>query len=159
MKKIIIGIVIVVVLAAAIAGIVSYFASRSGSGGTASTSGTTSSTAAALVKIYQMPTSSMITLGTPHGSVTMKNFYLTSAGAEDQFIVLAMNSNYEITYDPAANEFYIYIAAAPYEANRTQAEADFLARLGVSKTDACKLTVGENGKTGLSFCATAGVIQ
>jgi hypothetical protein len=107
----------------------------------------------ALVKIYQMPTSTMITLGTPHGSVTMKNFYLSSAGAEDQFIVLTANNNYEITYDPGTNVFYIYVAATPYNANRAQAEANFLARLGLDKTDACKLTVN------LSFCDAAGVIQ
>ncbi len=171
MKKIIIGLIIVIVLAALAAAIVSHLKSSgaadqpgSGAGSTATSNGSsTNSDSSAIVKIYQMPTSTTITLGTPHGSVMMKNFYLASAGAEDQFIILATSSNYEITYDPDTNEFYIYVAAAPYAANRAQAESDFLARLGIGNTDACKLNVGEalGGQKagGLSFCSPSGVIQ
>jgi hypothetical protein len=154
MKKIILGVIIIIVLAAIIAVIVSRF----GSGlqpGSASAPSAASSTAAAPTQIYQMPTSTMLTLGTPYGSVKMKNFYLSSLGAEEQFIVLAQNGNYEITYDPAANQFYIYVVQMPYDANRVQAESDLLSRLGIGKADACKLTVGP---TGLSFCGS-GVIQ
>lgn len=152
MKKIIIGTAIVIALALIA---VFFLAPHSSPLVPSSPSAVMKTTAP--VPIQGAPTSTEIILGTPHGSVTMKNFYLSSVGAEEQYIILARNNNYEITYDPGANRFYLSIAQQPYETNRTQAETDFLARLGIGKPDACKLTVAEgfaDTQTGasLSFC-------
>ncbi len=72
-------------------------------------------------------------------------------------------NNYEIIYFPATKSFLISILASPFETNRQLAETEFLRRLNITKTDACKLTVdittpafaneseaGQNFK--LSFC-------
>jgi len=157
MRKIIIGIITVIVLAVIIAAIFS----RINAGSSSTQNIATESHAETPGKIYAMPTSTTITLGTPHGSVTMKNFYLSSAGAEENFIVLAQDDAYQITYDPTTNSFYLSVQQAPYDTVRIQAETDFLERLGITKTDACKLNVTEgfgNQQASLSFCKSS-VIQ
>jgi hypothetical protein len=90
-----------------------------------------------------VPTSATITLGTSQGSVTMNNFYQSSLGAQEQYIILKQNANYEINYDTYVSMFYIYVFQAPFSTNRTQAENDFLTTLNISQADACKLDVGE----------------
>jgi hypothetical protein len=113
--------------------------------------------------IYSAPTSTTIVLGTSNGLVTINNFYLTALGAQDEFIVLAKNDNYEITYDTTTNSFYIYIRQAPFVSNRTQAEQNLLKILNINPSDACKLGLKEgfaqgssmtNSGVGLSFCAS-----
>jgi hypothetical protein len=99
-----------------------------------------------------------------HGSVTIDNFYKTALGAEDEFIVIARNNDYEINYDTSGSGFYIDIKQAPFNTNRASAEKDFLNLLGVDQIDACKLSVAvgaepaadgnlNGGMLPLSFCA------
>ena len=107
-----------------------------------------------------------MTLGTPHGAVTVNNFYKTALGAEDEFIIIAKNSNYEINYDTNDSGFDLDIKQPPFDANRASAEENFLSVLGVSKSDACKLTVAVEAEVAadpnskresfpLSFCASS----
>ena len=76
-------------------------------------------------------------------------------------VLFEKNPNFEIMYLKSFDEFLITILSEPFEENRIQAEAIFLARLGVTKEDACKLRVtisppkkdGELSRTyRLSFC-------
>ena len=117
-------------------------------------------------QMYGAPTSATITLGTSQGSVTMNNFYQSGLGAQEQYIILKQNAAYEINYDTYVSMFYLYVAQAPYDANRAQAENDFLTILNISRTDACKLDVEEgenpsidqsltNQALPLSFCASS----
>ena len=109
------------------------------------------------------PTSATISIGTPKGVVTVKNFYPTMLGADEGLVVLADNDQYDLKYDPSTGEFGMYLFTGPFEATRAAAEADLLAKLGLGKGAACRLTVRERvsrsvstafaGKTlALSFC-------
>jgi hypothetical protein len=94
-----------------------------------------------LASVYHIPTSTTVTIGTPSGAVTVKNFYATALGAEDQFVVLTRHDAFEITYDTATSQFFIGVKQGPLAATRPAAEAAFLNALGVSQIDACKLAV------------------
>jgi hypothetical protein len=99
------------------------------------------------------PTSTVITLGTSQGGVTVNNFY-QSPGAtitQDQQAVIIDNSgDYAITYNVPDSSFAIAILSTPLEAARQAAESAFLNELGISKQDACKLTVYEGVPIGVS---------
>ena len=115
------------------------------------------------------PTGSMFQIGTGQGVVTVKNFYNTDAyiTEDQQTVVLVENNNYSIVYNRGDSGFIIDFVSVPdsLQTERTAAEADFLAQLGVSQADACKLNVDEHvtDKTspdygsamGLSFCNSA----
>jgi hypothetical protein len=112
------------------------------------------------------PTSTTITIGTSQGVVSMNNFYQTGVGAQEQYIIIKQNTNYEINYDTYFSSFYIAIMGQPVATWQPVAEQDFLQTLGVSTTDACKLDVaegvissaaGSNSSTSfpLSFCGGA----
>lgn len=164
MKKIFIGILIVIIV---IAALLWFLFRASPTPVTPSNSGVASPAANSgeLSPVYQVPASPTITLGTSHGSVTVNNFYKIAPGAEDEFIVIARNDNYEINYDTTNSGFYIDIKQPPFTANRASAEADFLNLLGVNQADACKLTVaigaepaasaGSGGSFPLSFCVSS----
>jgi hypothetical protein len=98
------------------------------------------------------PTSTTITLGTSQGSVTMNNFYQTAQTiTQDQQAVIIENSgDYAITYNVPDSSFAIAILSTPLEAARQAAESAFLSELGISKQDACKLTVYEGVPIGVS---------
>lgn len=159
MKKILIIIICVLVV-----GAVAWFIWHGyNSGAPVTDTGISSGQAAVngLVPVYRVPTSTTIMMGGPRGTVRMDNFYAKALGADDQFIVIAQNANYEATYDTDTNNFYLYIAQAPFDANRAQAESDFLALLNIDQSDACKLNVSEGFASGslygsqqlpLSFC-------
>jgi hypothetical protein len=110
------------------------------------------------------PTSTTITLGTPQGSVVVNNFYESSVGGQEQYIILKQNTEYEINYDTYVSSFYIYFPQTPTDATRAQAESDFLSALGIDKANACRLTVAEGVRSPdpsstdqtlpLSFCAS-----
>jgi hypothetical protein len=162
MKKILIGIFIIIIVIA----VVLWFLFRPSSQSSNSNSASLPTPSDQLSPLYQVPTSSTITLGTPHGLVIVNNFYKIALGAEDQFIVIARNDSYGINYDTDNSGFDIDIKQPPFDANRAAAETDFLKLLGVDQPDACKLAVAveaeaaANGGLGgeslpLSFCATS----
>lgn len=114
-------------------------------------------------QMYGAPTSTIITIGTSQGVVSVNNFYQTSIGAQEQYIIIKQNANYEINYDTYFSVFYIAITGQPFATWQSAAEQDFLQTLGVSTTDACKLDAeegvipsgtGSNSSTSflLSFC-------
>ena len=112
------------------------------------------------------PTGSTFQIGTGQGVVTVKNFYDTDAyiTADQQTVVLVQNDNYNIVYNRGDSGFIIVFltVSGSLQDEQAAAEADFLAQLGVSNADACKLNVDEHviDKTsvdygdamGLSFC-------
>lgn len=113
-------------------------------------------------EMYGAPTSTTITIGTSQGVVSMNNFYQTGVGAQEQYIIIKQNDNYEINYDTYFSGFYIAIKGQPFATWQTAAEQDFLQTLGVTTTDACNLTVAEGNeavssteKYALSFCSSA----
>jgi hypothetical protein len=165
MKKIFIGIFIIIIVTAAFLWFLFHPSSPSVAPGSSSVIGTTTGSSA-LSPVYQIPASATIILGTLHGLVTVKNFYKTALGAEDEFIIITQNDNYEINYNTTDSGFYLDIKQAPFDANRASAETNFLNLLGVSQVDACKLTVAvgveptaDSGLSGkalpLSFCASS----
>jgi hypothetical protein len=112
-----------------------------------------------------IPTGDTITIGTPRGSVQVKNFYKDIEDTEEGLVILRDSDEYEVVYNPAASEFSIYIKQPPLETERAKAEADLLNLLGLNadKIKACYLKVSlyisplinENlsgNDLGLSFC-------
>lgn len=111
-----------------------------------------------------VPAGDTISIGTSKGAVQVKNFYKNSLAWEDQYIIIAQNSQYEITYDTTASQFFLYIPNSPSDAVRSEYETALLNLLGVSKTDACKLNILEGFSASspygtkpmnLSICASA----
>ncbi|MFA6494771.1 MAG: hypothetical protein WC246_00160 [Candidatus Paceibacterota bacterium] len=109
--------------------------------------------------------SSVFSIPTAQGAVTVNNFYqnavIVAAGGSEALV--ARNPGYDISYYQPDNSFAISISQKPVMAMRTQAEAAFLQKLGISQSDACKLkvTVGvpisvdqqyAGTDFGLSFC-------
>jgi hypothetical protein len=82
----------------------------------------------------------------------MNNFYQTAQTiTQDQQAVIIENSgDYAITYNVPDSSFAIAILSTPLEAARQAAESAFLSELGISKQDACKLTVYEGVPIGVS---------
>jgi hypothetical protein len=121
--------------------------------------------------VYTAPTGDTITIGTPQGSVALKNFYASakSISADHTSVVMQDSADYTITYYAPDSSFNILINNTPFDSIRAQAESAFVMMLGVSPSDACKLNVrvgtlasvdpthsGQNFP--LSFC-TAGAFQ
>jgi hypothetical protein len=92
-----------------------------------------------------IPTSTTITLGTSQGSVTVNNFYQSAdfITQDQQTVAVKSTPDYVIAYNVGDSSFAITLLSAPLEATRQAAEAAFLSKLGVSRQDACKLTVYE----------------
>lgn len=100
-------------------------------------------------KLTDIPQGEVLSIGTPRGAVSVRNFYASALGAEEQFVILKKNENYEINYDTYTSGFSIYISAAPFAANRLAAEKDFLDILGIDAIEACKLNVWEDAAPGV----------
>jgi hypothetical protein len=113
----------------------------------------------------QAPRSAMLSLGTASGTIQVNNFYGFGAGVVDGgVIIIKSTSSYWFTYDPLSGSFWIAVAGRPFDGVRAVAEQDFLATLGISQTDACKLDITEgipyvagdplDGRSfSLSFCS------
>jgi hypothetical protein len=110
------------------------------------------------------PSGNTITIGTPNGTVTVKNIYKSFVGWEEEYFTFSQSAGYKFLYNPNNGSFAISINAGPILQTIPQAEAAFLTALGVSKADACKLSVTVGvasvassdlaGKAlGLSFCS------
>ena len=83
-----------------------------------------------------------LVIGTSQGSVSINNFYLTNpADGGDGTLIIKQTGDYMLTYNPRTSEFWIAITGMPFATQQIAAEQDFLATLGISKADACKLSV------------------
>jgi hypothetical protein len=114
-----------------------------------------------------LPAGSTLDIGTAQGTVTVNNFYVSNPPVDtSDYIVIKITQNYLIDYDPTDSSFWIGISGMPFSTWQIPAEQDFLATLGISQSDACKLTVVEgviydpnNVDDGmsfpLSFCSSA----
>lgn len=122
-------------------------------------------------RVYKdLPAGNTLTIGTPRGTVMVKNFYTADPPVNDGGdLVIKETANYSIVYDPTDGSFWLAITGTPFNTWQKTAEQDLLQTLAIDKTDACKLkaTAGivykpgdpNNGKSfPLTFCA-AGVIQ
>jgi hypothetical protein len=146
MKKIIIIVISIVVVILVALGIF-LIVKQNGSNGTGDiTTGTLppNSTSTPQPPIAA-PTSTMIVIGTNQGTVSVSNFYKSAAyiTQDKQTVVLQQDSRYDIEYNVGDSSFGIAILSEPLEAVREAAEAALLSKLGISKQDACKLTVYE----------------
>ncbi len=113
------------------------------------------------------PTSTTVLIGTPKGSVEVRNFYkdFVSRSYDKTSITVAATTSYSISYYAPDGSFSISIDRPPFVAVRAAAETAFITNLGISRSDACKLKVSVGtslsvdpnyaGKNlGLSFCGT-----
>jgi hypothetical protein len=118
--------------------------------------------------IGKLPTGPLLVIKTPHGDVTVRNFYEANPPVvEVGDLAIKITRKYVLTFNTSASSFWLAIKGKPFSAWRVVAEQDFLATLGVSKVDACKLDVTSgviytpgdpnDGKSfPLSFCGTGG---
>ncbi|HVN26585.1 MAG TPA: hypothetical protein VMT99_02965 [Candidatus Paceibacterota bacterium] len=116
----------------------------SGTGAGVGSSGTVDGTPVTVSQAYpDAPTTDRISIGTAAGIVQVANFYEASGTTvgDDGVLVISRGAGYWITYDPSDSSFWVAVSGTPFESVRQAAEADFLAALGVSRGDACKLAV------------------
>jgi hypothetical protein len=151
--KIIIAIIVIILVAGVI---IFWFLRSSQSASQITTSGNAGSETSVPISgapaSLQVPTSSIIQMEGAGGTVMVNNFYKNVIAYEDEFLILAQTSDYEITYDTVQNQFYIEVFGTS-DASRSAGEQNLLSILGVSQSDACRLNVGESGdESGFSFC-------
>jgi|ERR1051326_690209 hypothetical protein len=115
----------------------------------------------------EIPQGTLITLSTKEGNVTVNNFFKSAVRIIETAVYLKDNSNYSIIYYSDKNQFMIALYASDSsQANnfRKQAENNLLNILGISQTNACKLSVDveipatynqslSNQNYHLSFCS------
>lgn len=113
-----------------------------------------------------LPQGDLLRIGIARGTITVKNFYKDAVDVNaERDALVTRTPEYDITYFAADGSFIIGILALPFDEVRAKAEEAFLARLGISHADACRLTVflavprwvdeslaGRNYR--LSFCET-----
>lgn len=146
MKKIIILIIAIVVVVLIALGVF-YLMQKNAANGTPGTGEQTTlppvstSTPAATAA----PTSTTLAIGTSQGIVTVNNFYASAdfITQDKQTVAIKNDPDYVIAYNVSDSSFAITILSTPLEAVRQAAESTFLAKLGISQQDACKLTVYE----------------
>lgn len=172
-RRIIIVLIVVAIVAVLVAGFYLLFSQKRSNAAPAATTGggqigalPPASTTTASDVYGNTPTGAQFSIGTAGGTVLVNNFYLSNPPVVDGgTIVIKQTPNYAITYDPETSEFWLAIMGTPFATWQSAAEQDFLATLGVSKTDACKLDVTSgvvyspgdpnDGKDfPLSFCVT-----
>jgi hypothetical protein len=162
-KNIIIASIIIIVI---VLGVAAYFVLRGASspnGTPVGNQGTGGNLPPVSTSSASFPSGTTFQIGTSQGSVTVNNFYKTEdyITQDQETVVLVENDNYTIVYNRDDSGFIIAILVdAP--GVRSAAESAFLSQLGISQSDACKLTVNErildtsspdDGELmGLSFC-------
>jgi hypothetical protein len=89
------------------------------------------------------PTSTAATLiiPVPGGTVPVNNITQNPVQQADDTVLFAQTSQYSIIYYTQEQTFSITINAQPVQAARDAAEAALLQKLGITKTQACSLTV------------------
>jgi hypothetical protein len=146
---ILIGVAVIIIICA---GVYFYFAVVSGGvsipvggGATSGAAGGQEATLPLSQALTNTPTTTVLTIGTPGGSVQVNNFYLTNPLVTDggETVILASTTNYLITYDTTDSSFWIGIDPSQFTALRPVAEQSLLSTLGVSSTVACKLNISE----------------
>ncbi|RJQ28929.1 hypothetical protein C4571_02730 [Candidatus Parcubacteria bacterium] len=112
-----------------------------------------------------IPQGENLAIGTPSGTVTVKNFYRDPVELNsERDALITRTGDYDIVYLAGDSSFLITISRLPFDAARQAAEGGFLRVLQIAKDEACKLRValrvprfvdeGLAGKDfGLSFCA------
>lgn len=109
------------------------------------------------------PTGPTLAIGTPQGIVSIRNIYSADMPVNEvQDLVFKETQDYLMVYNPLNSHFWIAITGSPFATWRAVAEKDFLVTLGISETDACRLSVTEgviysagNPNDGLSFPMTS----
>lgn len=77
--------------------------------------------------------------------VEINNIYLSPVKVnQEKDVLVSENKDYHIVYLALFKKFLITIYNPDFEKTRTFAEKDFLDKLGISETEACKLTVEIN---------------
>ncbi|MDE2018842.1 MAG: hypothetical protein KGJ13_00670 [Patescibacteria group bacterium] len=166
-KKIIIGVIIVIIAAALLAW---FFPRENPTTGGGNTAGGTAQSFEIPAQTSGFPTGATIAIGTPHGTVTVNNFYKTTTLSEEEYLIFGKTPDYELLYNPNNGAFVVSISAGPLSKTRPEAEAALLSALGIGKAEACKLSVTVGVAAGavpnlagqpllLSFCSAGGVIQ
>lgn len=75
-------------------------------------------------------------------NIELKDFFATSKKMnENGDVLISQRENYSIEYFPKFNSFLIAVKASPFEENRKLAELELVGTLGISKNDACRLSV------------------
>jgi len=149
MKKYIILIAILVIIGAVVFFVINNRANNSSGGaissGESQPSGSMATTTQSLhvsdimKNISQDP---RIIIGTTHGSVSVKNFYISNPEVgEAGTVIIEETQNYFIAYDTLSSDFWVAITGTPLATWRQAAEQDFLNILQINKSDACKLNV------------------
>jgi hypothetical protein len=148
MKKTVIIIAGIAAIALIAIGAFFLIAKNNSTGGTGSEpTGTLppASTGTAMIPPVAAPTGTTFDIGTSGGTVSVNNFYKTTPYiTQDRLtVVVETTAQYEIIYYTGDSSFIITILSVPFDASRQAAEAAFLSSLGISKQDACKLSVYE----------------
>lgn len=181
MKKIIISAIILMVILAIIGGLYLALSAKNKTAANIETTSTgqagslpttqVATTTPASQAYPNLPTGPELSIGTAQGTVSVNNFYAANPPVGDYgTIIIKQTENYLITYDSQTSEFWLAITGTPFATWQTTAEQDFLATLGISKADACKLSVTSgviyspgdpnDGKSfPLSFCTAASAFQ
>jgi hypothetical protein len=162
---------IIIILVVIVAGAVAFILFRngvspSGNGNVQTPAGGEGALVLNPVDTSSFPKGDTIVLGTPHGSVTVNNFYKLAQGQEDAALLIKQTNDYFMSYNMADSSFWIFVTAAPVDAAEKAAENDLLGILGVSGTQACYLNISwgispsvDQSRTGksypLSFCTGA----
>lgn len=134
--------------------------------GPVSPTGATSSISSPSSPSANVPAGDAITIGTAHGSVTMKNFYKNAAiVSPGEGALIIDNAAYDVSYSAYDSSFAISLLQTPVMSSRAAASTAFLQSLGISEQDACKLKVTVEAPVsidpqnagidlGLSFCSS-----
>jgi len=105
-----------------------------------------------------------IQISTAQGTVSTKEFVSSAQNVFPSNVIFkTTSSDYAISESQSTKSFNIALEAMPLQKSRDEAEADFLSQLGISQSDACKLTVdlgvpisvdsnASGVNYGLSFC-------
>ncbi len=116
----------------------------------------------------EVPSGDTLAIGSSGGSITVKNFYRGALGViEESEVVMDRTDAYELDYSRADSSFAATLLRGPVAQTRAEAEARLLDILGISRSDACRLSVSVvipvsvdaslGGRSyPLSFCAKGG---
>lgn len=78
-------------------------------------------------------------------AVEVNNIYISPVKInEEKDVLISENKDYHIVYLALFKKFLITIYNTDFETTKAVAEKDFLAKLGIDQTAACKLTVEVN---------------
>lgn len=125
---------------------------------------------------FAIPEGETIEIQGTGGIVTVKNFYPNSRQVLASNVIVTSTLEYEISYERKSSKFTLLLlpdSNATYRTYREQAEALLLETLGITKGDACKLTVSVEvpedypdtfdltvvSPTRLSFCQSSPAIN